>query len=114
MTTTHHHICIDGYDDESHDRYVEYEIVYSFTPGYWDSTGIRDFWIDAEIYVKSVQVLHIEFFEPKSGCLIAKVERAGINPAALTVLDQLALERVDNDINIGGPLSEQLAEAATS
>jgi len=114
MSTQHNLTYYDGYDDEAHDRYIEYEIVYSFSPGYMDSvdtTGIRDFRVDAEIYIDSVQVRYIEIYEPISGQMIARVKREDIGRAALAALDEQATRRVDTDISCGGPLSKQLADA---
>ena len=117
MNTQHNLTYLDGYDDEAHDRYIEYTIDYTYTPGYMDSvdsTGINDFPVGPEIYVNSVRLSYIEFFEPVTGHLIAKVDRVDIQRNARDVLEQQILDRVDADILAFGPLSEALAEDATS
>ena len=116
MNTQHNLTYLDGYDDEAHDRYIEYTVDYNYTPGYMDSvdsTGINDFPVGPEIYVNSVRLSYIEFFEPTTGRTIAQVYRMGIPKSTRDVIEQQIRDRVDADILALGPLSEELAENAT-
>lgn len=113
MSTKHDLTYTDGYDDEIRDRYIETEIVYDISDGYWETAGlIQRHWTPGEINIKSVRVKFIEFFEPHFGNMIARVERRTVQRDALVTLDRHELARAELDVENFGPLADELAEHA--